>query len=60
MSGCPVLAAPAGFNSRGLPMGIQIVAPMRREFACLQLAYAYETASGWTRGHEPPLLVSGP
>ena len=25
MSGCPALAAPAGFNDQGLPIGIQIV-----------------------------------
>jgi amidase len=42
MSGCPALAAPAGFNERGLPIGIQIIAPNRQELACLQLAYAYE------------------
>ena len=56
MSGCPSLAAPAGFGSQGLPMGIQIVAPNRRELDCLQLAYAYEGASGWTGSHLPPLL----
>jgi hypothetical protein len=27
MSGCPALAAPAGFNEQGLPIGIQIVGP---------------------------------
>jgi amidase len=58
MSGCPALAAPAGFNSQGLPMGIQIVAPMRRELECLQLAYAYEAASGWTGRHPPALLAA--
>ena len=31
MSGCPALAVPAGFGSRGLPMGIQIVAPNHDE-----------------------------
>ena len=30
MSGCPALAAPAGFSSGGLPIGIQIVAPPAR------------------------------
>ncbi len=51
MSGCPALAAPAGFSARGLPIGIQIVAPNRRELDCLQLAYAYEAAMdpAWKR-----------
>ena len=56
MSGCPALAAPAGFSDAGLPIGIQIIAPNRHEFSCLQLAYAYESAlSGATR-RLPPLL----
>jgi amidase len=55
MSGCPSLAVPAGFNPRGLPMGIQIVAPNHGEFACLQLAHAYDEATGWVRNHPPPV-----
>ena len=30
MSGCPALAAPAGFGAQGLPIGIQIVGPQSR------------------------------
>jgi amidase len=56
MSGCPALAAPAGFSENGLPIGIQIVGPNRSELGCLQLAYAYELATDWTRAHLPPLL----
>jgi amidase len=56
MSGCPALAAPAGFGKQGLPIGIQIVAANRREFDCLQLAYAYEQATNWTASNLPPLL----
>ncbi|MGH8144026.1 MAG: amidase, partial [Steroidobacteraceae bacterium] len=55
MSGAPALAVPAGFSDRGLPIGIQIVAPDRRELDCLQLAYAYESATEATR-HLPPDL----
>src|SRR6516162_7960860 len=33
MSGCPALAAPAGFSEYGLPIGIQIVAPNHAELA---------------------------
>ncbi|HEX3603292.1 MAG TPA: amidase [Steroidobacteraceae bacterium] len=56
MSGCPALAAPAGFDDRGLPMGIQIIAPNRQELSCLQLAYAYESALEPARRRLPAML----
>jgi len=56
MSGCPALGVPAGFNAAGLPMGIQIVAPNHAELSCLQLAYAYDEATGWVKRKRPPLL----
>ncbi|HVA79836.1 MAG TPA: amidase family protein [Candidatus Binataceae bacterium] len=56
MSGCPALNVPAGFNSAGLPMGIQIVAPNHAEFACMQLAHAYDQATQWVERRPPPLL----
>jgi amidase len=60
MSGCPALAVPAGFGNHGLPMGIQIVAPNHHDFACLQLAYAYELATNWTSTHVPSLIGEPP
>ena len=56
MSGCPALAAPAGFSANGLPIGIQIVGPNHAELACLQLAYAYDTATSWSSKRLPGLL----
>jgi hypothetical protein len=56
MYGCPALAAPAGFNDQGLPMGIQIVGRNRHELDCLQLAYAYEAAIGPGKTRLPFLL----
>jgi amidase len=56
MSGCPALAVPAGFGAQGLPMGIQIVGPNHAELACLQLAYAYDTATNWSAKRLPALL----
>jgi amidase len=52
MSGCPALNVPVGFDSRGLPMGMQIVAPIGGEQRLLQLAEAYDQATQWTR-HQP-------
>jgi amidase len=46
MSGCPAIAVPAGFSATGLPMGIQIVAPIHGEASCLAAAAAYEAAAG--------------
>ena len=56
MSGCPSLAAPAGFGPAGQPMGIQIIAPVHRELDCLQLAAAYEAAAPASLRRPPALL----
>jgi amidase len=58
MSGCPALSVPAGFNDRGLPMGIQIVGPNHAEMACMQLAHAYDQATNWVANRPPSLLSS--
>lgn len=49
LSGCPIVSVPVGFNRQGLPMGIQIIGPAARDLSVLQLAHAYEQASGWTK-----------
>jgi amidase len=54
--GFPVINVPVGFNSNGLPMGMQIMGKRHADFAVLQLAYAYEQATSWVRDHLPPLL----
>jgi amidase len=56
MAAGPALAVPAGFSPRGLPMGIQIWGPHHGEFACLQLAHAYDQATRWVEKHPPALL----
>jgi len=56
LSGCPALAAPAGFGPQGLPIGIQIVGPNRGERGCLELAHAYDLRTGWVAKHPPRLL----
>ncbi len=55
LSGCPVAAVPAGFGERGLPMGLQIIGPRYRDFAVLQMAFAYEQATRWNLQHPPPV-----
>ncbi len=56
MSGCPSLAVPAGFGSTGLPMGLQIVAPVHHDRDCLELGFAYELASETILNRAPGLL----
>jgi len=55
MTGCPVLAAPAGFDPKGRSMGIQIVGKPRREIDCLKLANAYDAATRWPGKRPSPL-----
>lgn len=57
LSGCPALAAPAGFSAAGLPMGLQIVAPVHGELACLQLAARFEEANRANVDRRSPLLA---
>ncbi len=58
MAGLPALAVPAGFGAAGLPIGLQIAGPSQSEFACLQLAQAYDLATGWTNKQLPPVLAA--
>jgi amidase len=58
MTGCPSLNVPVGFNARGLPMGMQIVGRNQAELSCLQLAGAYDEATGWVEKHKPALLAA--
>ena len=50
-----VREVPAGFDARGLPMGIQIVGPNHAEMACMQLVYAYDEATRWVSLRPPRL-----
>ena len=44
---CPAISVPAGFTSDGLPVGIQIVGRYRADFSVLQIAHAFEQATGF-------------
>jgi amidase len=57
LSGCPTVSVPVGFNSQGLPMGMQIMGPATQDLRVLQLANAYEEVSGWTK--KVPPIVAG-
>jgi amidase len=44
-AGLPCISVPAGFDARGLPMGLQLIGKPRGDAAVLQLAHAYEQAA---------------
>lgn len=46
----PAISVPAGFSSGGLPVGLQIVGRHRADWSVLQIAHAFEQATGhWKR-----------
>ncbi len=45
-TGCPAISIPAGLSSDGLPVGLQLVAPVGAERRLLQVAHALEAAVG--------------
>ncbi len=47
LAGLPGLSLPCGFDSQGLPIGLQMVSNVLREDMLLQVAYAYEQSSEW-------------
>ena len=44
---CPAISVPAGFTANGLPVGIQIVGRYRADLGILQIAHAFERATGF-------------
>jgi len=52
---CPTISVPAGFTADGLPVGIQIVGRYRDDLGVLQIAHAFEQATGF--GHRRPEIA---
>ena len=53
VSSHPVAAVPAGFTGDGLPVGIQLVGRYRGDRRLLEIAAAWEAATGLTARHPP-------
>jgi amidase len=49
----PAISVPAGFTPEGLPVGVQIVGRSRDDLGVLQLAHAFEQATGVGRTRPP-------
>jgi len=53
VTGSPAVSVPCGWTEKGLPVGLQIIAPHRAEAALLRAAAAYETAAPWADKRPP-------
>jgi len=59
VTGHPAISVPCGFTLEGLPVGVQIVGRHQDDFGVLQLAHAFEEATGfWKR--RPSLAADPP
>ena len=47
MAGLPGLSLPCGMDSKGMPIGLQVIGNVLREDQVFQAAYAYEQATQW-------------
>lgn len=54
LTGLPLLSAPCGFGSGGMPIGLQIVAPLFDESALFDVGHAYQLATDW-HTRRPPI-----
>ena len=54
MAGLPGMSVPCGFDSDGLPIGLQLVSNVLREDLLFEVGHAYEQATNWH--HKRPEL----
>ncbi len=59
MLGFPALVTPMGFDTRGLPLALQLIGPPNAEQYLLCGGFAYEQATDWL-GCVPPAFPSLP
>jgi amidase len=52
-TGNPAASVPCGFTPEGLPVGVQIVGRDKQDFSVLQIAHAFEQATGFGKKHPP-------
>jgi aspartyl-tRNA(Asn)/glutamyl-tRNA(Gln) amidotransferase subunit A len=45
LAGLPAISVPSGYDSRGMPLGLQITGPQMCDVPVMQYAYAYEQAT---------------
>jgi amidase len=50
-TGNPAASVPGGFTPEGLPVGVQIVGRDKEDFSVLEMAHAFEQATGFGKQH---------
>lgn len=59
VTGLPAISVPCGFSSQGLPVGLQIVGRYQQDWEVLQMAYAFQEATGFWKMRPPIAEGSG-
>ena len=59
VTGLPAISVPCGFTDDGLPVGVQIIGRHQDDFGVLQLAHAFEQATGYWR-QKPTIVKTEP
>lgn len=49
LAGVPAMSLPCGFDNQGMPIGLQIIAPLLREEKMIQAAYSFEQANDFNK-----------
>lgn len=53
LAGVPGMSIPAGYDAKGLPVGMQVIAPWNKEIDLFKGAFAYECATQWWQSRTP-------
>lgn len=59
-TGNPAASVPGGFTPEGLPVGVQIVGRNKKDFSLLQMAHAFEQATGFSKKHPAIAIPATP
>ncbi len=59
LAGTPVMNLPVGFSTGGVPMGMQLIGKRHDDFKVMQMARAYEQATGWVQKNVPTIAKAG-
>jgi aspartyl-tRNA(Asn)/glutamyl-tRNA(Gln) amidotransferase subunit A len=60
LAGIPAMSLPCGLDEQGLPVGLQLMAPLLREDLLLRAAWAFEQATGFDTTPRGPHAVAAP
>ena len=47
LAGLPALSLPCGFDEQGLPIGMQLIGNVLKEYLLFEVAYVYEQSNNW-------------